>query len=192
MSPPAAYEQPVVFDVDDFSDKWPCLHSLFRLKDRYSNFKATVFTIADRVSDKLLLPMLQNSDWIQLGIHGFTHEPNDELIHYSADDLIDLLSQIPKAIYAPIVRPPGWHVNADLIEACNILGLSVALHATNEALAKTARWGHYLCPPKDRPYWHGHTHDVCDNWIDQKLPALLERWPLDEKFCFVTEALICE
>ena len=41
-----------------------------------------------------------------------------------------------------------------------------------------------------RPYWHGHTHDVCGNWIRKHLPDLLRRWPADQAFAKVSESIL--
>ena len=38
-------------------------------------------------------------------------------------------------------------------------------------------------------YWHGHTHNVCGNWLKGNLPALLEMWPKEREFAYVSEAV---
>lgn len=178
----------VVFDVDDFCDKWNCMPSLFRLKQQYPNFKCSLFTIVDRI-DKTLLADLAKSygNWLEFCVHGFIHEPNDELLYYSYEDLVSKLSAIDYGIYKKVLRPPGWHINETVVQTCNQVGLGVAIHKKDIALMNLIKHGSYIVESYNN--WHGHTHDVCGNWIDQKLPELLTKWPTDQEFQFVSDSL---
>lgn len=181
---------PVVFDVDDFSDTYggrETLECLYELKKRYPKFKCTLFGIPFATSNELFLEAIQHK-WIEVGIHGLRHVPTEELKSISPIALIDGLNRIP-AGYTNIFRPPGWYITKGHVEALTRLHMGVALHKRDEKLTRDCRHGYYMC--EDRfPCWHGHTHNVCNNWIKSELPKLLTRWNRDQEFAFVSDALL--
>jgi hypothetical protein len=190
--------QPVTFDVDDFCDRWNCLPALDRLKEQYPNFRCTLFTIPSKTSADLELEARSRS-WIEIAIHGVTHEPNEELKAVTPQIMYRRLEMMfdskAKHYYIKGFRPPGWYITAGHISALNSLGMWVALHKRDERkLGPLCKHGFYCCG--DRPYWHGHTsgegnkaHSVCGNGIDECLPELLKRWPRDQSFSFVSESV---
>ena len=81
---------------------------------------------------------------------------------------------------------PDWAV-----QECNLQGYAVACHVRDvKRIAPMATHGYYACGER-MPYWHGHTHDTCANGLDQHLAELLRKWPRDQKFATVSEAVLC-
>lgn len=175
----------VIFDIDDFSDGRLCMGTLAALKHYYPGFKCSLFTVVDCISP-FVIDGLRNVDWLELCLHGFTHEPNDELLHYDLETLTSKLGKIDYSVYKRVLRPPGWYINSTVVRACNAFKIGIALHEKDKHLLPEIKYGSYFVGPHS---WHGHTHDVCGNWIDKCLPGLLTRWPKDQEFQFVSESL---
>ncbi len=187
------FDNPVVFDVDDLCDQYDCLPELDRLKEKYPDFKCTLFTIPDKTS-KDLLKQCQQRPWIELAWHGVKHEPNEELKSIDGPHLFRALhvykSSEAGSFYADGFRPPGWYIQPHHIEALNNLGMWVAIHKRDEKrLGPLCRHGYYICND-DRNYWHGHSHSTCGNGIQDRLEELLKKWPVDQKFGFVSDAVL--
>lgn len=180
-------EQPVVFDVDDFCDGNNCLPEVYQLKERYSRFRCTLFTIPNHTS-KALIHEVKQHEWIELGVHGVNHIPLDEMLHYTKEEIIKHLNDIDKNYYSPIFRPPGWFMNEDVLEACNEAGFAIAPHARDLDKTQRMKHGYYICGER-QPYWHGHTHDVCGNWLKGHLNELIDKWPRNQAFATVGESI---
>lgn len=186
---------PVVFDVDDFSDKYgggKTLDDLLVLKDRYPKFKCTLFTIPARIHYSLL-ERARRYDWIELGVHGWTHEPLEELKTLNPQMLLKYLDVLPHTDdkpYSKIFRPPGWYITREHVNALNRRSYAVALNRRDvDRLSPYCEHGYYACD--DRwPAWHGHTHDVCGNYLNQHLPDLLKKWSPEQDFAFASEAVL--
>lgn len=190
-------QQPVVFDVDDLCDDWNCLPQLVALKKRYPNFKCTLFAIPRRTSAQLRRE-LARYQWIEVGVHGVTHSPNEELKEMPPEHLDWCLGGVLHSRnegnkYARVFRPPGWFIRPEHVDVLNRRGFSVAIHQRDEkTLGPLCSSGYYVCG--ERPYWHGHTsgpgqraHSVCGNGIAECLPELLGKWPTSQQFGFVSE-----
>ena len=190
----------VVFDVDDFCDDWNCLPELDRLKEQYPNFKCTLFTIPTRTSLELLQETARRP-WVEVAVHGVSHDPNQELNHMSAEQLeIELESVYDSDVgqyYTRGFRPPGWAISRQHCDVLTRLGMWVALHARDERLlAPRCKAGYYVCGSRS-PYWHAHTsgpgqraHSVCKNGIAETLDVLLRAWPTDQQFATVGESIV--
>lgn len=180
--------QPVVFDCDDFSDEWNCLPALDRLWEAYPEFSATLFAIPARCSDKLL-QQVKARPWLELAVHGRTHVPNEELKTLTPDDLEAHLSSMDWGTWAKGFRPPGWYITRDHVDVLSDHGCWVAVHLRDlQTLGRRCRSGFYVC--NEKPHCHTHSHNVCNNSIDQLLPELLTKWPKDQAFAKVSEAVM--
>ena len=69
----------VIAEADDFCDKYDRsgLEMLFYWKAKYPNFKITLFTIPNKISDTML-DLLKDQDWLEFAVHGFDHDSNYE------------------------------------------------------------------------------------------------------------------
>lgn len=181
--------QPVVFDLDDFADAWNILPELDHLKDVYPDFRCTLFAIPEKCSPALLREA-KSRDWIELGVHGITHTPNEELKAVDAATLGRALRGLDYDTYARVFRPPGWYITSEHVAACNAAGVAVALHVRDrKTLGSKCRHGYYCCD-EARPYAHFHTHRTCGNGIQECLPELLTRWIPEQAFSFVSDAVL--
>lgn len=183
---------PVVFDLDDFDDAtgYETLVDLDRLKQRYPNFAVTLFTIPEKISP-VLLKRAKAKPWIEIAVHGVRHEPNEELKKLSYDELSTYLrTSIDWSVYTRGFRPPGWFLSDDGIRACNENGMWVALHDRDKTrLGPRCVSGYYACGER-LPYWHGHTHDVCGNWLRAHIKSLLKTWTPSQTFSKVSDAVL--
>jgi len=181
---------PIVFDVDDFCDQWPCLDELFKLKVKYPNFKATIFAIPFRTSPGLLKE-LKSLDFVEIAIHGFFHLNNlTQILGLSESDIRTTFRYIElPGMFTNGFKSPGWWLNDNIIRACNDAGLWVAMRRDDWKWKDKCENGYYIAGER-YAYWHGHTHDVCNNWIRPLLPKLIEKWPTEQKFLFVSEVVV--
>jgi hypothetical protein len=178
-----------IFHIDDFSDRhYRCIEEMFALKKRYPKFKATLFTIPFKTSEDHLSEM-KKLDWVELAVHGFKHNSNDEMLLLSRDEIIKFFSRVDFGTFVKGFKAPGWRINKTGVEICNELGLWIALHRKHLlSLAPLCSNGFYIY---GRRYdaWHSHAGDAEDNWVKKDLPMLLKRWPVDQEFIFVSEAI---
>lgn len=189
-------DQPVVFDLDDHCDQHgeETLSDLDKLKKVYPALKVTLFTIPAKTSLSLLQETAK-MDWIEIAVHGINHVPNEELREVSGEVLSGWFKDFQyihgeKSPYIKGFRPPGWFIKEEHVEACNKLGLWVALHVRDrKMLGPLCEHGFYCCDDR-LPYHHGHTHNVCGNWLRKDMDKLLTKWRKDQKFAFVSEALL--
>lgn len=183
--------QPVVFDVDDYCDQWAAdtLECLDKLKWAYPNFRATLFTIPSKTSAPWLEEVKQRP-WLELAVHGYTHEPNEELRHLTPTELGKSLTRVDWSVYTRGFRPPGWYITKEHVEVLNDHKMWVALHSRDrKTLGPLCQQGYYTC--EDRwPYSHHHTHSVCGNWIRKDLLSLLKKWRPEQEFLPVGDAVL--
>lgn len=179
---------PVVFDVDDFCNSKNCLEELRTLKEHYPNFNCTLFTVPTKTTIELLKEA-HELGYVELCPHGFTHEPNEELKSISPERLGQVLKATDNKYYTKGFRPPGWFISVPHIQTLSELGYWVAIHERDIDKRPYCTNGYYVCGER-LPYWHGHTHNVCGNWIKQHLLELLIKWPKEQKFSYVSEAVL--
>lgn len=180
---------PVVFDVDDFCDRNNCLEELATLKEHYPNFKCTLFTIPAQTSLELL-KKAHKTGYIELCPHGIMHMPNEELKTLKPDFLVETYNKLDTRYYTKGFRPPGWWIQPEHCRALSDKGYWIAIHEKDEGrLRASCTKGYYVCGQR-YPYSHHHTHNVCNNWIKQDLLQLLINWPKDQKFAYVSEAVL--
>jgi hypothetical protein len=193
----------VVFNIDDFCDKRvesidgriyfykdfgiPYLQEVFALRRRYPNFKVTLFTVPDQ-SSRGFLESVKRFDWIEMAVHGFSHEYLDEMLDIPKDKMLDRFKQIDFSLFCKGFKAPGWRLDQKTIDVCNEMGLWVALHGKYEPFSLQCRHGYYVIGRR-YAWWHAHTHNVENNWIKKDVQMLLERWPQDQEFLFVSEAI---
>lgn len=180
--------QPIVFDVDDFCDEWNCLDEMIALKEVYPNFKATLFTIPGKTSVHLLR-RARSFDWLELAIHGVNHVKG-ECVNMSAAELKKAFCDLDYTIWTEGFRPPFWEMSSSIIDACNDLGLWIALHDRDKrTLGPKCRSGYYACDER-LPASHHHSWDTCGNWVRKDLPRLKTQWRRDQAFSWVSESVL--
>lgn len=125
----------VIFELDDFCDELNCLPELIELKKEIPNLKVTLFTIPARTSEELLKEVTENyGDWIQLAVHGYTHNKPEtdqlgthEFAFLNKDQATELLNKgyNPK-YYVKGFRAPGWQISEEAMEAVRDCGFWLA------------------------------------------------------------------
>lgn len=179
---------PVIFDVDDFCEDYNCMEELYKLKARYPRFKCTLFTVPHRISPKLLLEA-RNTGWIELAVHGFDHSEH-EMTAIPPHKLITNLNNIDFTLYVKGFRPPFWELTTAMMREARERGIWMAVNYRDRGVARQECPQGYYCCGERFEYWHGHTHDVCGNWLKAALPELLVKWPTDQGFGYVSEAVL--
>lgn len=178
---------PLIFDLDDFCDEWMPLKALFRLRRAYPGFKVTLFTIPGKTSTRMLRE-LNKLGWIQIAVHGFNHSPNEEMPGKTRAEIVTRYADMDLGPYVPGFRPPGWTLPQDTVDACNDLGWWVAMHPRDWEKAEGCLRGAYV-PLAEYDCWHGHTHEVCGNFVNSNLEDLLHKWSADQKFLFASDGV---
>jgi hypothetical protein len=176
----------IVVNVDDFCDRdWGIMDHLFALREKYPGFKITLFTIPFRTS-QAHLQEAKDTGWIELAVHGLHHSPR-EMLGLSKSAVLDGFSKIDFSVFARGFRAPYWLMNEETIDCCNQFRMWIAPHHTKNPLSwrALAKGGYYY--PRDTDYfecWYAHTYDT-----KRELPGLLEKWPVEQEFAFVSEAV---
>lgn len=184
MSERTNISQKVVFSVDDLCDHtWPSMDALFTLKKRYPNLKVTLFAIPFKTSlDRLLT--IKKIPWIEVAVHGLDHSYR-EMLFLSKEEILEGFSKIDFFIFEKGFKAPHWRLNEQVIGCCNEFKMWVALHGDYRSLKHLCKYGYYFTTNTGHfASWYSHTYD-----IKRYLPMLLERWPLSQKFAFVSEAI---
>lgn len=101
----------IVVDFDDFYDENNGLDILFRWKARFPKFKVTLFAVLGKTSLRMLELINRNSDWVQLGGHGFLHETNFECLYWDEKRMGTILNYAEESgYYQKVWRCPGWQI----------------------------------------------------------------------------------
>lgn len=107
-----------IVEADDFQDKYNRngLNFLFYWKAKYPKFKITLFTIPNRTSEEFLALIMKHSDWIELAVHGWDHEPNFECYGWDYEKCKSFMHRTYKMgaegsrTYKKIFKAPGWTI----------------------------------------------------------------------------------
>jgi SAM-dependent methyltransferase len=179
-----------VFDLDDLCE---CEYAvdkdlLFELKDLYPDLKVTLFAIPNRGSREFFLEWAAH-DWIELAVHGWSHSPKDECLHWTYSETcryLDMAEQMDCGFVRGF-RPPGWKISAEALQALKDRGYWVAKLKGEQTDWEYPAQGNLLCI-------HGHLRNSrhknhsMRNGIRQLMARGL---PWDEKtrFRFISEVM---
>ena len=100
----------VIFESDDFQNSWSRngLNFLYYWKAKYPNFKVTLFTIPDKTTNEFLSML---PEWMEIAVHGFTHESNFECFGWDYDKTKVLMERTLKdPTYVRMFKSPGWTI----------------------------------------------------------------------------------
>jgi len=164
-----------IIDFDDYCDNTvSCLYILEEIKNKYPDFKCTLFTIPSRCNMTTIDRAKSLGDWIALAPHGYFHTKG-ECLGWTAEETVDKIRLAAAAgIDAPIFKAPAWLLDAEVYEACKQLDYVVASHKdfripfSNRLVAGPVKEYVYNAPNL-RLKWtrsiHGHVSNVSGNWI---------------------------
>lgn len=163
-----------VVEFDDLYDGIAerSLEQLQSVKERYTDFVCTLFTIPNRTSDATIATF-KNHPWIALAPHGWHHTRGECLTwpyHEAADKILGARA---RGIDAPAFRAPAWIINRATYEVCRDNNITVCDHKDQYLQVVDTFVYRYNDPlwrkPKIRPV-HGHlTQCATDNYIGDML-----------------------
>lgn len=201
----------MIFEWDDFgadhiiSDQCQshdCRDQLLRLKELNPAFKATLFAIPAEMTMELQQWCGQNSDWIELAVHGFLHSSNYECEKWEYDQMEAAMSIVRQmGCFNKIFRAPGWQISDDCIKWLQEKGWILCDQGYNDDRrpaymnAYVNYDGQFKVLPKvgnsrDVDAYHGHTWNVGWNGIYEdydKVSGLVKK---AKEFKFVSEVFL--
>lgn len=183
-----------VFDLDDFCDNAPDWELLFDLKEQFPKLKVTLFTIPG-VSSAEYLKDFSDLDWIELAVHGWGHDPNQECLMWSEDEAHGLMMMAEQmGVFVKGFRPPGWQISPLVLKVLKRRGYWVAVHEKDHMLVHEMEIPHFVAHGNPQSV-HGHMQPIHqDNpYLRNGLRQLIEErgfpWDQDTEFRFVSDVL---
>lgn len=188
----------LVLEFDDFHWQAPenCLGLIQRFCKEVPHIKLTMFTVpflrgaalfADPAWCKAVADLCHSGN-LEIARHGCTHAPV-EYEHCDYDYAIkslllgDNILEAAGIPYVRVFRGPYWGLNAETVRALNELGYThLYNHRDHAAIGKGFRgkvvfynWNLGFAAPDFRfLVGHGHTHNVCDNGIEETFDRVME------------------
>jgi|SRR3990167_1722667 len=105
--------QLAICEVDDFCDVWDRsgLNFIFYWKTKFPKFKISLFAIPNRVTPEMIKLLEPHKNFIELLIHGFTHESNFECYSWDGDRTKRLMQRVTEnSSYKKFFKAPGWTI----------------------------------------------------------------------------------
>jgi peptidoglycan/xylan/chitin deacetylase (PgdA/CDA1 family) len=205
-------------DVHDTGFLLPGLNELQRVKDAIPDFKVTAYTIPlpkeffneqnakqfSLAKYKKWAAIVNKMDWIEVGIHGFSHTHFEMSCTY--DNAIQLIESAEKMFnevglkYKKIFAAPYWQISYDALVALRDKGYTVAIDRNHprpipEGL-KTTTYNWSLEEPIDyrleKVVGHGHvgSPNKTANEVSRCYVNILRNVPKDAKFGFISEECV--
>lgn len=186
----------VVVDLDDFYLDYNAmaLSELFYLKNKYPNFKVTLFAIPKRgkTNHKEFFKNIAEIPWIELGVHGIYHDPINECSRWDEEQAEYILREYEdRPEFVNVFKAPSWKFSSGLYEALKKRDWICADIVDNKD-----KWPEGLrVYSTDHPMCvHGHTWDLNNPIPDYNngIRQIIERgvpWKNNSKFNFITEIL---
>src|SRR3972149_1329288 len=118
-------------DFDDLCDNviTESIAVLSDIKAACPEFKATIFTIPQRITDDNIWRIKGiGFGWLQLAPHGWRHTRGECLSWTDDEARAKLIAAKDRGIDAPIFRAPAWLIDKDTYDACGALNYIVAAH----------------------------------------------------------------
>lgn len=192
----------VIFDSDDFAmqPERNCMRELLYLKERFPNFKVTLFAIPcyEQYNQDRFFQMIHEKygDWIQLAMHGFKHDSNFECKEWDSVTAKTTIKQFDGPCFVKGFKAPGWQISRATYQACLDLGFWVADHKesayTEPGVPNSERRPKGLKVYEIDHPWMIHTHTW--NCVGNGLPEMIEKWenegfPFDQntRFHFIDD-----
>lgn len=118
-----------VVDFDDFFDgNYDKLTVLGEIHDRLPDFKATLFTIPNRTSDKTIAKVKAEYPYLTLAPHGWEHTKGECLSWTLAEGRDKLEQSYDRGIDSPVFRAPGWLIGGCCYQLASEFRWTIAAH----------------------------------------------------------------
>jgi hypothetical protein len=195
----------IALEADDFGPLNHRFDVLEKLRDRYPNFKITMFTIPWDIrynTEKGGTPIVKEEysawrnvvkhaikdGWLEIAVHGFTHVPNEfgGIDARMADAKIQFAEKMfddSGIKFTKIFKAPHWQLSQEGKEAIEKRGYKVV-----EDGYYNWNWKDEFPVELDDVIGHGHVQNVCDNGLEEALIRLVQI-PNEYEFKFLSEAL---
>lgn len=175
----------VIADFDDFApdQESNALNWLFEFRNKYPDFKVTLFTILGRWNLDLL-EYVAKLPWVELAAHGYKHAKNGEVLEWNQAEWFDRLNKYEQTgMFVRVFKAPNWEMSPLGYEILKELGWAVAVrrHQVREV-------------PEGMSYYsfednffsvHGHTWTMGAH----KQEGMFSRWVKETAFDFVSSNL---
>ena len=181
----------VILDVDDFAENpgnsTDCLEALIEQKQKFFNFKVTLFGIPRFLGkDNSLFfhrVLEQYGDWIEIGLHGWEHTQN-ECANWTRKEAVEKIDRAYKmGCFVPGFKAPNFIINEETIYALDYCGIWLADHSVINPIPQT-RVRSYLIPHPWSVHCHSwEAHNGILKTIEKKL------WDQDTKFHFISDVI---
>lgn len=183
-----------VFDLDDFYDHAPNMDFVFDLKQIYPKLKVTLFTIPAMTS--VVSEEIAKLEWVELAVHGFTHEPNTECLKWDQARTHEVLDKAESTgLYVKGFKAPGWQIHQPVLEVLKERGYWVAIQDKEKKLCDELGLWYYAAAGNPLSV-HGHMQNIYHdnpymrNGIEQLIYERGLPWDQDTEFYFVSEKLV--
>lgn len=189
-------------EISDMCQSHDCRDQLLRLKEINTDFKATLFAIPAEMTMELLRWCATNSDWIELGVHGFTHKSNYECLEWDYETMDNAMSLTAElGGFTRLFRAPGWQISDECFKWLKDHNWIVADQGYNDdrrprSLNAYINYsGNFQANGKEVKAYHGHVWNVGSvgsepNGIYEDFDKVSELVKNAKSFQFVTEAFL--
>lgn len=201
-------------EVHDFGFLLPGMDIILRLKSVFTDFKITCFTIPlpnefymsentkhfslDKY--KRWAEIVNNYEWMEIGLHGFSHTKNETTHGYNntvemikaSENLLNKVGLEYKKLYVA----PFWQYGYDALQALKDLDYTVGFNRDNPIPYPNGiknffyNWSveEAVLPSNKKVIGHGHTTSRgVENGYDKCYNNIINLIPKDAKFGFLSE-----
>ncbi len=173
-------------DFDDMGKSHDIRMELEKLKEINPAFKVTLFAIPADMTIELLTWADDNDYWVELGQHGWTHEPNTECQNWTYEECSLALHRAAPFFKTRLFKAPGWVISDGCYNALKEFDYIVADQSYNDHRRPEGLRvykGHDLLEN-----YHGHTWDCgCNNGIHEDWDNIVEKVKNATDFQFISE-----
>lgn len=181
-----------VVTLDDFYDTNHNLPLLLSLKERFPEFKCTLFCIPSKCSAKFINSVkARYGNWIEFAVHGWFHDTEHgiatECNHWTKEEAHKYLQMAEDmGCFVKGFRAPGWQINHETYQALGERGYWIADHKDHHSWAKEYGVPRYKTGHLSEV--HGHIQRCNLNGLED-LASFKCNFRVDTKFRFASEAL---
>ena len=181
----------VIVDFDDFHETSGGLEELQKLKDYYPNFRVTLFTIPLKCSENFLIDIISKIDWIQLAIHGTTHE-NQEFGSKDYNYCNRIMNIYESGFFVRGFKAPHWAASSETMEWLKDNDFWIAIeHPYRENRKRIPKDIFYYSYMENSQldefgeYSRYHNHIDWGNGLLKEIDDLIGLWPKYSEFEFI-------
>lgn len=182
-----------IVDSDDLCDEHDPFDLLMKVKEQFPKFKITMFAIPKKCSPGLL-DKYSSLGWVELGVHGYSHEPNTEFAELSYEDVdMRVMAAQSKLLYdgefLRLFKAPGWQISTEGLQWLKDNDWTVMDQAYNDdRRPEGLKVVRYDDNPENKAQYniiHTHTWNTSGNDIHE----VLKNPPFDQEteFKFISE-----